>query len=80
MEKFCRIGQRVLARDERSRERGRTVDRPEGTGVIRDLYGRHGRQTAKKDKTPPYLVEFPDGASAWYERDEVRPANKKGAC
>lgn len=78
MGKFCRIGTKVEVRDERSRERGRQVDRPEGTGVIRDLYGRHGRDTKPKDRTPPYFVEFPDGASGWYEADEVRRTNGKG--
>jgi hypothetical protein len=70
-----RIGQRVAAKDLRSVEHGRVPDRHEGEGIVRNLFGRHGRQTAKKDMTAPYFVEFEDGCSAWYDEDELeKPA------
>ena len=67
-----RVGQRVVASDLRSLERGRRPDRCEGVGVVRDLFAPYGRQTAKKDKTPPYFVETPSGCTAWYDEDELK--------
>jgi hypothetical protein len=66
-----RVGQKVVATDGRSKEHGRDPDRHEGVGTVRNLFGRHGRQTAKKDMTAPYFVEFEDGCSAWYDEDEL---------
>lgn len=67
-----RVGQKVIATDLRSAEHGRKPDRCEGPGIVRDLFAPYGRQTAKKDKKPPYFVELDGGCTAWYDEDELR--------
>lgn len=72
-----KIGQKVIAADLRSLERGRKAEKGEGEGIVRDLFHPHGRQTSKKDLTAPYYVELSDGSSSWYDEDELQPATKK---
>lgn len=76
--RYCRIGTKVEARDVRSQQHGRSPDRPEGAGIIADLFSPYGRSTRGKDKKPPYFVKFSDGRTAWYEADEIKP--RKGSC
>ncbi len=72
-----RVGQKVVVRDLRSAEHGRKPDRCEGAGIVRGLFARHGRQTARRDMTPPYYVELEDGCTAWYDEDEVSTSSRR---
>lgn len=72
-----KIGQKVIASDLRSRERDRTPDKHEGSGIIRDLWHPYGRQTPKKDRTAPYYVELTDGFTSWYDEDELKRPSAK---
>ena len=71
-----RIGQKVIVSDLRSKERERRPDRCEGPGIVKDLFSPYGRQTAKKDKVPPYFVETADGCTAWYDQDEIKKPSR----
>lgn len=68
MSNFIRIGTKVVV----SR-----AGQPDIEGVVRDLYGRHGRHTKPKDKTPPYYVEY-KGGDGWFDADEVTRASGRG--
>lgn len=71
-----RLGTRVRTHDRGAKIHGRLPDKPEAIGTIRDYYRPHGKHS--KEKTPPYFVEFDDGATAWYDADEVeRVASKE---
>lgn len=56
--------------DQGARRYSRPVEKREGIGVVADLF--QPSYGTSKDKMPPYLVKFPDGASGWYDSDEVR--------
>lgn len=68
---LLRIGTKVRTIDRGARIHGRSPDKPEAIGIIRDHFRPFGRQS--KDRTPPYYVTFEDGEATWYDADEVEP-------
>lgn len=68
---LLRIGTRVRTIDRGARVHGRSPDKPEAVGIIRDHHRPYGRQS--KDRTPPYYVTFKTGEAAWYDAAEVEP-------
>lgn len=68
---LLKLGAKVRTIDMGARSWGRTPDKREDVGVIRDHFRPYGRQS--KDRTPPYYVVFEDGETGWYRADEVEP-------
>jgi hypothetical protein len=69
---LLRVGTRVRTIDRGARVHGRSPDKPEAIGIIRDHHRPYGRQS--KDRAPPYYVTFETGEAAWYDAAEVEPA------
>ena len=66
---LLRKGTKVQTCDWGAKQWGRPVEKREAIGVIKDHFRPYGHHS--KDRTPPYLVRFPDGHEAWYDANEV---------
>ena len=66
-----RVGAKVRTRDANAVRHSRRPEKPETLGIVVDHF-----RTVENTRTPPYLVKFPDGESAWYDEDEVSKPTK----
>ncbi len=64
---LLRKGTVVRTRDAGAARWGRPVEKREGRGHVIDHY-----RDVTGSKSPPYLVQFEDGGSQWFDADEVQ--------